>query len=260
MGLARNGRAQHLIEDQIDAVVGVQPRAEVGQTTDRGGQQGIALLAEGLGHGRDDRLQPAVQRAGQGGVNALTSAPGGTAGQQGIDRRHLGRQAGVEQALAHAPGGEGDGFQAQGLDQSVQHQGGVGQGFRPALGYARQLLQRGPGLTRHQTGQVARVGGAHGVFVDDPQRMIGHGHVHLGQAAPGAADSVQIGRGVGLGHRSQPLGDARAQAVDVEPLGIGQGEGAERQGHALVQRSVAAAVADAGQLQAGAAHVGGHAA
>ncbi|MNT00403.1 hypothetical protein D3C72_1348350 [compost metagenome] len=89
--------------------------------------------------------------------------------------------------------------------------------------------------------------------------MLGHGHVHLGQAAPGPADGVQVGRGVGLGHGGQALGDARAQAVDVETLGIGQGEGAERQGHALVQRAVAPAVADAGQLQTGTAHVGGHA-
>ncbi|MNQ92970.1 hypothetical protein D3C85_1084130 [compost metagenome] len=65
--------------------------------------------------------------------------------------------------------------------------------------------------------------------------------------------------GEGGGHRSQTFGDPGAQPVDVKSLGIGQGEGTERQGHALVQRTVATAVADAGQLQAGAAHVGGDA-
>ncbi|MNJ37596.1 hypothetical protein D3C77_324240 [compost metagenome] len=92
--------------------------------------------------------------------------------------------------------------------------------------------------------------------MDDADRMIDRGHVHLGQAAPGAADGVKgLGR-VGVFDRLQPLGDAVAQAVGVEALGVQQGEGAERQGHALAARTVA----DPRQFQTGAAHVGGHAA
>uniref|UniRef100_A0A0N4ZXP9 LigA n=1 Tax=Parastrongyloides trichosuri TaxID=131310 RepID=A0A0N4ZXP9_PARTI len=56
--------------------------------------------------------------------------------------------------------------------------------------------------------------------------------------------------------RLQPLGDAAAQAVGVEAPVVQQGEGPQRQGHALAARTVA----DPRQLQTGAAHVGGHAA
>ena len=80
--------------------------------------------------------------------------------------------------------------------------------------------------------------------------------MHLGQAAPGAADGVERRGRVVVLDWLQPLGDAGAQALGVEPLGVQQGERAQRQCHALAARTIA----DPRQLQTGAAHVGGHAA
>jgi hypothetical protein len=74
MGLARHRRAQHLIERQFDAVVRVQPGAEVGQTAGGVGQHVVADLVERHGQACQQGRDPALEGAGQGRRNALARA------------------------------------------------------------------------------------------------------------------------------------------------------------------------------------------
>ena len=257
MADARHGRTQNLVEDQFQTVVRMQAGAQVRQAAGGGGQDAVARGAEGRRQGRDDVGNPAVQGAGQGGVDPLPSAQSRAPGQQRIGR--LGRlvQGFEQQAFAHPPGGHLDPLQVQVLDQTFQHQAGVGQGFGPLLGHAGQFRQAGGRLLRDQTRGLQRLVRRDLVLVHDLQRIGFQRHMDLGQGAPGAADGVEA-VGLELGRDGfQPLVDAGLDPVGVESLALGQGEGAQRQGQPLFDAARRARRAvQTSQLQTGAAHVG----
>ena len=84
MGLARDGRAQNLVEGQLDAMIRVQPGAEIGQSAGRIRQSPVPPGVERPGQGFDDGIDPAEQRPGEARRNALPCAQGGAAGQQRV--------------------------------------------------------------------------------------------------------------------------------------------------------------------------------
>ena len=242
--------AQHLVEDQVGAVVRVQARAQVGQPAGGAQQHQLAGLEHRLQH-RERRQQPALQRRTEIGVGAFPGAQGRAALQKGVLRAQ-GRGHGVEQqALAQAIGRQDHPLDAQIVDQRLQHGGGVGQGVQAAAGDALDPLQRAARLAGDHLGGLQRLAAGHLVLVDDLQRIAGHAHGQQRQVPPGAADRVEHRRLQATRMRLQLALHLRADPVCVEAAGVLERERAQRQGDAVA----GGAAVEPDQLQAGAAQV-----